>query len=273
MFVEYLEQCLAVTVGDLDELRHERSERLSKRTATGRGEREAGVTVVAVDGRDDLGAPGRATGQLYGEVVGLATARSEHCARQLARRDPGETRRQIGLLLRTKQEVAVVEVIEGGVSGRDDSWISSSDVERTGRREAVEKASPVEIPDPRTTTLRLNYVQTGGVHDAHLLGVEVLGEIVEGSLFGDRIGNEIDVAGPFVGRRRASHALTIPPPATGRKTPRAKVPSFWRRASSVPARLLRLGKRSTLDVSSTSWTNHLRSFNFEVEILKAGSRT
>src|ERR1035437_8114195 len=104
------------------------------------------MTVVAVDGRDDLGATRRPAGQLYGEVVGLATARAEHRARQLTRRDLGETSRQIGLLLRTQQEVAVVESVESGVRGRNNSGVSPPNIERTGRSEAIEETAPVEVP-------------------------------------------------------------------------------------------------------------------------------
>ena len=83
-------QRLDVAERDQAELGHERLERRPEGlTASGR-QGEAGVTVVAVHGRDDPVSTRRPTGQLQGEVDGLAAARAEHRAGQVTGRDLGQ---------------------------------------------------------------------------------------------------------------------------------------------------------------------------------------
>ena len=87
-----------VAEGHLDELGHQRLERFAERPPSGGRQREAGVAVVTVDGRDDLGPARRASGELDREVNGFAAAGTEHGARKVPRRDLGQTRGELRLL-------------------------------------------------------------------------------------------------------------------------------------------------------------------------------
>jgi hypothetical protein len=180
-----------VTEGNPLETRHERLERLAERLASGRREREPGVTVVAVDARDDLGSTGRAPSEFQGEVHGLAATGAKGRARQTRRRDLRQLLGQGGLLARAEKEVAVVEFVDRDVRRLHDPRIAPPHVERTSRSEAVEEAPPIEVPHPHALTLRFDDVEPGRLQHPHLLGIHERGEVLEGRRLGRRVGYEV----------------------------------------------------------------------------------
>jgi hypothetical protein len=106
-------------------------------------------------------------------------AAAEHRAAELARRDLREPCGETRLVLGAQQEVAVVEVLERGVRGRDHARVAPADVEGSSRGEAVEEAPAVDVPDPGARAFGLDDVESGGPHHAHLLRVDEARELLE----------------------------------------------------------------------------------------------
>ena len=100
-------------------------------------------------------------------------------------------------------------MIDRPVGRGDYPGVSPPDVEGAGGGEAVEEATPVEVPHPGPASLGFDDVEARRAHDSDLLGIQVRRELVERLLLRRRIGKEVDLARPRSVDARIIHRRTL----------------------------------------------------------------